>query len=79
MTHIAESTAREHTLAAGATAEFADGALAGQAFARAGGNAVLTGDLAESLGRPARTYADWVADHVPAFGDVPAAGNWRSY
>lgn len=76
---IAESAAREHMLAAGATAEFADGALAGQAFARAGGNAVVTGDIAEVLGRPPRTYADWVADHVPAFGDVPAARNWRSY
>ncbi|MFI6309413.1 NAD(P)H-binding protein [Nocardia fusca] len=76
---IAESAAREHMLAAGATTEFADGALAGQAFARAGGNAVVTGDIAEVLGRPARTYADWVADHVPAFGDVPAVRNWRSY
>ncbi|MEV0105019.1 NAD(P)H-binding protein [Nocardia sp. NPDC050799] len=76
---IAESAAREHMLAAGATTEFADGALAGQAFARAGGNAVVTGDIGEVLGRPPRTYADWVADHASAFGDVPAVRNWRSY
>ncbi|MFQ6226770.1 hypothetical protein [Nocardia sp. NPDC002869] len=76
---IAESAAREHMLAAGATTEFADGAPAGQAFARAGGNAVVTGEIGEVLGRPARTYADWVADHVSAFGDVPPMRNWRSY
>ncbi|MEV5741200.1 NAD(P)H-binding protein [Microbispora rosea] len=26
-----------------------------------------TGELDKVLGRPARTYADWVADHVAAF------------
>ncbi|MFC8527304.1 NAD(P)H-binding protein [Nocardia sp. NPDC057227] len=59
--------ARAHLLAAGATPEFADGALAGQAFVRDGGNAVLTGDVARVLGRPPRSYADWVADHRAAF------------
>ncbi|WP_039829091.1 NAD(P)H-binding protein [Nocardia testacea] len=76
---IAESAAREHMLAAGATTEFADGALAGQAFVRAGGNAVVTGDTPEVLGRPSRTYTDWVADHISAFTDAPAPRNWRSY
>ncbi|MEV0355727.1 NAD(P)H-binding protein [Nocardia sp. NPDC050697] len=64
---IAPADARAHLLAAGATPEFADGALAGQAFVRDGGNAVLTDDVEQVLGRPARSYAQWVADHRAAF------------
>ncbi|MEV0617128.1 NAD(P)H-binding protein [Nonomuraea sp. NPDC050404] len=30
----------------------------------------VTGEVDRILGRPARTYADWVADHLAAFGDV---------
>ncbi|MGW0180279.1 NAD(P)H-binding protein [Nocardia sp. NPDC003345] len=79
VTDIGADTAREHMLAAGATTEFADGALAGQAFVAAGGNAVLTDDVAAVLGRPARTYAEWVDDHVAAFAREPAVGDWRAY
>jgi len=28
---------------------------------------LLTGVVEEILGRPARTYAEWVADHATAF------------
>ncbi|WP_280425653.1 NAD(P)H-binding protein [Nocardia carnea] len=76
---IDEAVARAHMLAAGATPDFADGALAGQAFARAGGNAVLTDDIRQVLGRPPRTYAAWVTDHVAAFTAAPTAAGWRSY
>lgn len=76
---IDEADARAHMLAAGATPEFADGALAGQAFARAGGNAVLTDDIRQVLGRPPRTYAEWVADHVSAFEAAAIVAGWRSY
>ncbi|WP_329294794.1 hypothetical protein [Streptomyces pseudovenezuelae] len=37
-------------------------------FVAEGGNAVVTGDVAEVLGRPARTYREWVRDHAGAFG-----------
>jgi len=35
--------------------------------ASAGHPAVTTGEVARILGRPARTYAEWVADHLEAF------------
>ncbi|MFD6354047.1 NAD(P)H-binding protein [Nocardia tengchongensis] len=59
--------AREFMLESGMSEEFADGALAGQAFVRDGGNAVVTGDVEQVLGRAPRTYADWVRDHLTAF------------
>ncbi|WP_067700262.1 SDR family oxidoreductase [Nocardia jejuensis] len=60
-------TAREHMLAAGMSAEFADGAMAGQAYVREGGNARVTGDVEAVLGRPPRGYAEWARDHAAAF------------
>ncbi|MER7179173.1 NAD(P)H-binding protein [Streptomyces hyaluromycini] len=45
----------------------AEGALTGLAFVRAGGNAVLTEDAAEVLGRPARTFRTWAADNRGLF------------
>lgn len=59
--------AREHMIAAGMSQEFADGALAGQEYVRAGRNATVTGDVEQVLGRAPRTYADWVRDHMAAF------------
>ncbi|WP_454194487.1 NAD(P)H-binding protein [Nocardia sp. Marseille-Q1738] len=63
---IAESEAREYMLESGMSAEFAEGALAGQAYVRAGNNAIITDDVRRILGR-ARTYAEWAADHASAF------------
>ncbi|MRH89658.1 NAD(P)H-binding protein [Nocardia sp. SYP-A9097] len=60
--------ARQHMLAAGMSEEFADGALAGQEYVRTGRNATVTDDVRQVLGRAPRTYADWVRDHVDAFG-----------
>lgn len=71
---IEERQAREFMLGAGMSEEFADGSLAGQAFVRAGGNAVVTGDVERVLGRAPRTYADWVRDHAEAFTGVTVAG-----
>lgn len=66
VTDIPETEARAHMLASGMSVEFADGALAGQAYARAGHNAIVTADVIEILGR-ARTFAEWAADHASAF------------
>ncbi|MBF6298409.1 NAD(P)H-binding protein [Nocardia amamiensis] len=68
---IAESEAREYMLASGMSAEFAAGALAGQAYVRAGHNAIVTDDVRRILGR-ARTYAEWAADHASAFVAEPS-------
>lgn len=45
----------------------ADGVLTGVAFVRAGGNAVVTGDVPEVLGRPARPFRTWAEDHRSLF------------
>ncbi|GAA2506363.1 hypothetical protein ACFOS0_01180 [Nocardia seriolae] len=69
---VSEAQAREFMLGAGMSEEFADGALAGQAFVRAGGDEGVTGDLERALGRTPRSYADWVRDHAAAFTADPA-------
>ncbi|WP_037681473.1 NAD(P)H-binding protein [Streptomyces griseus] len=70
-------TVPTHTLTPDETRDFlrtwglgeaqAEGVLAGSAFVRAGGNAVVTEDVREVLGRPARTYREWAEDHREAF------------
>ncbi|MGY5116453.1 NAD(P)H-binding protein [Streptomyces sp. 900105755] len=45
----------------------ADGVLTGLAFVRSGGNAVITEDAREVLGRPPRTFREWAEDHRDAF------------
>lgn len=69
---VPEDIAREHMIAAGMSPEFVEGALAGQAYVRAGGNTVRTDDVRRILGRPPRTYAEWAADHAAAFTPTPA-------
>ncbi|MFX0573338.1 NAD(P)H-binding protein [Nocardia nepalensis] len=64
---VPEDIAREHMIAAGMSSEYVDGALAGQAYVRDGGNTVRTDDVRQVLGRAPRTYAEWVADHATAF------------
>ncbi|MEU8030132.1 NAD(P)H-binding protein [Streptomyces sp. NPDC049099] len=46
----------------------ADGILTGVGYVRAGGNATVTEDVPEVLGRPARTFREWAEDHKEAFG-----------
>ncbi|MEV6759242.1 NAD(P)H-binding protein [Streptomyces sp. NPDC051105] len=45
----------------------AEGVLTGVAFVRAGGNALVTEDVAEVLGRPARTFRAWAEDNKDLF------------
>ncbi|PXX63047.1 uncharacterized protein YbjT (DUF2867 family) [Nocardia tenerifensis] len=68
---VPDAVARENMLAAGLSEEFVAGALAGQAYVRGGGNAVVTDDLRRALGRAPRTYREWATDHVHAFLDAP--------
>ncbi|WP_330251308.1 SDR family NAD(P)-dependent oxidoreductase [Nocardia sp. NBC_00565] len=64
---VPEDVAREHMTAAGMSPEYVDGALAGQAYVRAGRNAIITDDIRQILARPPRSYAEWAADHASAF------------
>ncbi|MFE7744090.1 NAD(P)H-binding protein [Nocardia sp. NPDC057455] len=66
VTDIPETEARAHMLASGMSAEFADGALAGQAYVRAGHNAIVTDDVARILGR-VRSFAEWATDYAGTF------------
>ncbi|MFF3846518.1 NAD(P)H-binding protein [Streptomyces sp. NPDC002328] len=65
---LSPEEAREWLLAWGLQEAEADGVLAGNAFVRGGGNAVVTEDVPELLGRPARTYREWAQDRRAAFG-----------
>ncbi|MFF1813844.1 hypothetical protein ACFVXW_32855 [Streptomyces sp. NPDC058251] len=70
--------AREQYLEAGMSEVYVEGVPAGVAYARGGGNALLTEDVREVLGRAPRTYTQWARDHREAFARVrrsaPAAG-----
>ncbi|WP_433593836.1 NAD(P)H-binding protein [Nocardia sp. CA-145437] len=68
VTDIPLDVARGFMLESGMSEEYADGALAGQAFVRDGGNAIVTGDVEQVLGHAPRTYADWVRHHRTEFG-----------
>ncbi|WCE00456.1 NAD(P)H-binding protein [Streptomyces sp. HUAS 31] len=59
---------REQLLGAGLGADYADSLMAGARFIEEGGNAVVTDDVPEILGRQARSYRDWAEDHRTAFG-----------
>ncbi|WTO43619.1 SDR family oxidoreductase [Streptomyces chartreusis] len=59
---------REQLLGAGLGADYADSLMAGARFIEEGGNAVVTDDVPEILGRPARSYREWAEDHRTAFG-----------
>lgn len=72
---VANAAARGHMLAAGLSETFVDAALEGQAYVRAGGNAVVTDDLRQALGRAPRSYAEWAADHVALFREAPTAAS----
>ncbi|GAA5047132.1 butenolide phosphate reductase ScbC [Nocardia callitridis] len=64
---VPEAVMRARMLASGMSPKFAEGALGGNAHIRNGGNAVLTEDVPTVLGRRARTYAEWVTDHLSTF------------
>ncbi|MFE7170453.1 NAD(P)H-binding protein [Streptomyces sp. NPDC057616] len=58
---------RAQLLAAGLSEDYADGLMVTARFIQEGGNDVVTGDVREALGRPARTYRQWAEDHTSAF------------
>lgn len=58
---------REQLLGAGLGVDYADSLMAGARFIEEGGNAVVTDDVPEVLGRPARSYREWAEDHRTAF------------
>jgi len=59
---------REQLLASGLSETYADGLTTAARFLHEGGNDVVTEDVREVLGRPARTYREWAEDHREAFG-----------
>nr|WP_189939588.1 NAD(P)H-binding protein [Streptomyces aurantiogriseus] len=66
---LAPEETREHLRAWGLGEAQVEGVLGGAAFVRAGGNAVVTEDVPEVLGRPARTYREWARAHRGLFGE----------
>ncbi|MFD9113807.1 NAD(P)H-binding protein [Streptomyces bottropensis] len=58
---------REQLAASGMDATAVESVLGGILFARDGGNAHVTDDVREALGRPARSYREWVEDHRAVF------------
>ncbi|MFJ2155277.1 SDR family oxidoreductase [Streptomyces sp. NPDC087856] len=66
---LSSSEAREYLLGLGFSDTFIDASEISRAFVRNGGNEVVTDDVREVLGRPARTYREWVVDHRAAFGE----------
>ncbi|WP_284434536.1 NAD(P)H-binding protein [Streptomyces sp. TUS-ST3] len=65
---------RDLLVASGWSEEAAKGMLRSVRFVAEGGNAVVTADVAEVLGRPARTYREWARDHAGAFGGGGGGG-----
>jgi uncharacterized protein YbjT (DUF2867 family) len=58
---------REQMLAAGIDPAFAEVAVNGSRLVAEGGNARLTEEVQQVLGRPHRTFATWAHDHRDAF------------
>ncbi len=58
---------RERLLASGTDPAFAEVAVSGSRLVAEGGNARLTGEVRQVLGRPPRTFATWAHDHRAAF------------
>jgi uncharacterized protein YbjT (DUF2867 family) len=67
-TDVPAPAARAGLLRAGLDPAAVAEVLAGSAWARAGHNAVLTGDVERLLGRPATSFRTWAHDHRRAFG-----------
>jgi uncharacterized protein YbjT (DUF2867 family) len=65
---LTPSETRERLVAFGWSEESAEGMLRSIRFVEEGGNAVVTPDVGEVLGRPARTYREWAEDHEGVFG-----------
>ncbi|MFD4561061.1 SDR family oxidoreductase [Streptomyces sp. NPDC058469] len=66
---LSSAEAREYLLGLGFSDTFIDASEISRGFVREGGNEVVTGDVREVLGRPARSYREWAQDHKGAFGE----------
>lgn len=66
---LALAETRALLVSSGWSEESAEGMLRSIRFVGEGGNALVTEDVAEVLGRPARTYRVWAEDHRGAFGE----------
>jgi uncharacterized protein YbjT (DUF2867 family) len=67
---LSSAQAREYLLGLGFSDTFIDASEISRAYVRGGGNEVVTEDVREVLGRPARTYREWAADHREMFGQL---------
>ncbi|KND33075.1 NAD(P)H-binding protein [Streptomyces acidiscabies] len=65
---LTPAEAHAHLLSRGWDEATVQGVLAGSAYVRRGGNAVVTDDVPRLLGRPARTYREWAYEHRGEFG-----------
>lgn len=66
-TEVPAEAAAQGMIRFGGLAEPFVQALMGRYARGVGQPAIVTGEVAAILGRPARTFADWVADHAEAF------------
>lgn len=64
---VPPEAARTRMLAAGMDPSVVDVAVRGYAYVRAGGGAVVTGEVERVLGHTARTFRTWARDHRRAF------------
>jgi len=70
-TDVPPEAARAGLLRAGLDPAAVHEIVAGSSWARAGHNAVLTGDVERILGRPPTGFRTWAEDHRPAFTAPP--------
>ena len=65
---LSSAEAREYLLGLGFSDTFIDASEISREFVREGGNEVVTDEVREILGRPARSYRGWAQDHRAMFG-----------
>ncbi|MEV6479677.1 NAD(P)H-binding protein [Streptomyces sp. NPDC051576] len=67
---LSKAEAREYLLGLGFSDTFIDASEISRAYVRGGGNEVVTDDVPEVLGRPARTYREWAEGHKEMFAEA---------
>ncbi|MET7483841.1 NAD(P)H-binding protein [Streptomyces sp. NPDC005538] len=67
---LSTAEAREYLLGLGFSDTFIDASEISRAYVRGGGNEVVTDDVPEVLGRPARTYREWAEGHKEMFAEA---------
>lgn len=63
-------TARKQMLGHGMDNSLVDAVITAFGWVRSGGNAVVTGDVAQILGRPPASFRTWAHDHQDAFASA---------